>query len=805
MIYDVDLAGERVRVEDPSQNVTTYKRNSLGWLLEENDPDRGNFTYTRDLAGNETLVVNAEKTSVETEYDVLGRPSLRRYERATGESRKVAYTYDEVDASHGAGRGRLTTVQDSSVKPCTDSGGSATIPALSYKYEPRGNVVSTTECTEGDLAVTIGASYDALGRLAATIYPDGEQVDYAYDEGGRLRSVKNTADGVTYVELMGYTLDGDLREVKLGNGTGESFTYTPERRFLSSAKIVEKGGGAVYEATYHHYADGLVKDDTATGPYAFSHGYQYDGQDRLVRVTGSNPEVFAFDRIGNLVKTSAHALTPYPSGPGKRNVHALLSAGPGTSFTYDDAGFLKSATLGGVTRTYAWNELDLLASVSFAGETTSFVYDATGARVQKKTSKGTLYSFSPFYEVTEKAAVRTPVKHYLGGARRVAHREGSGVVGALTFHHQDRLGSVVALTDDKGVAMADSLYQYSAYGVSLGVPAKAKPEHARGFQFTGQRQDVETSPDPGAGLVYLSVRYLDPALARFHAPDSVVPQDTIMGFNRYAYASGNPISRVDPGGNADKDVSPQGAYTAPVSTPNQSIHVGPRPLTPAETDALDAALQQQRALGSYVGAERGGDFFAKLTPDYLSAQFSFGFFSFGFTATHGQAYVNFGLSNGVSSMVNLANGAKAARDAKGGLSSLTAFSRENVGISLTAGRLLNAAPTRQNVENFLGGSGQGVSLGGVYAGIGGALNLQQSGSLTAGELSLSLGTGAGRGSPVTADGSVGYSMLLRDTGEARVVPVNLVFSSGATVPAFMLDPKETPRYISREDIASVFR
>lgn len=77
--------------------------------------------------------------------------------------------------------------------------------------------------------------------------------------------------------------------------------------------------------------------------------------------------------------------------------------------------------------------------------------------------------------------------------------------------------------------------------------------------FTGERVDDET------GLPLLGARYYDPSVGRFLSPDSVVadirrPQT----LNRSAYASNNPVNRIDPSGHVDLAADPA---TAPATPP----------------------------------------------------------------------------------------------------------------------------------------------------------------------------------------------------------------------------------------------
>jgi RHS repeat-associated protein len=61
--------------------------------------------------------------------------------------------------------------------------------------------------------------------------------------------------------------------------------------------------------------------------------------------------------------------------------------------------------------------------------------------------------------------------------------------------------------------------------------------------------------DPETGLQYLNARYYDPELGMFIQPDWFEVTQRGVGTNRYAYSFGDPVNKMDPGGNATTDKS----------------------------------------------------------------------------------------------------------------------------------------------------------------------------------------------------------------------------------------------------------
>lgn len=101
---------------------------------------------------------------------------------------------------------------------------------------------------------------------------------------------------------------------------------------------------------------------------------------------------------------------------------------------------------------------------------------------------------------------------------------------STTSYLRDGVNSGVALTSSGG-SITGNIY-YSPYGDSAESGTGATP-----FQFTGRENDGAT------GLYYYRARYYSPQMGRFISED---PIGLLAGPNFYAYASENPISRLDP-------------------------------------------------------------------------------------------------------------------------------------------------------------------------------------------------------------------------------------------------------------------
>jgi RHS repeat-associated protein len=113
--------------------------------------------------------------------------------------------------------------------------------------------------------------------------------------------------------------------------------------------------------------------------------------------------------------------------------------------------------------------------------------------------------------------------------------------GEKYFYHKNRLGSIVAISNESGKVV--ERYDYDAYGdISIYDESGKKLKTSKlgnAITYTGQRLDSET------GLYYYKNRYYSPKLGRFLTKD---PLGMIDGPNLYAYAIDDPINYIDPMG-----------------------------------------------------------------------------------------------------------------------------------------------------------------------------------------------------------------------------------------------------------------
>jgi len=478
--------------------------------------------YAYDPAGNVVSATDANGKTNQFAYDALNRLTNIAY--ADGSA--VSYAYDS-DGNRAA------------------------------MADPHGTTVYSYDALDRLLAVTnpggkvVGYAYDPAGNRGSLTYPDGKTMVYAYDRLNRLTSATDWLGKTT-----GYTYDpaGNLVQTQYPNRAGTAFGYDPANRLT---QVVNSVFGL--PLLNIQYALDKVGNRTSVSVDGVATAYAYDPLNELLSAQlGPLKTIWAYDPVGNRVKeTSPLGTTAYAYDADDR----LLTAGA-SAFSFDRNGNLVTKTSPGSAFNYAYDAANRLVRATGQGINSSFAYDGDGNRVSQSTAAGT-YAY-----VNDVNAALPVVLTEAGPDGTITCAYGQGLIEEYSrafnyFYHYDGLGSVVALTDAKGIPAAG--YAYDAWGNALlTVPDAAGTRNK--FRFTGE------ALDPGTGLYYLRARYYDPTVSRFISADPFRGRAAMPSTaNRYGYTLGNPIRYKDPTGLA---VEVNFAFI-PTSNAFSTVAIGP--------------------------------------------------------------------------------------------------------------------------------------------------------------------------------------------------------------------------------------
>ncbi len=225
-----------------------------------------------------------------------------------------------------------------------------------YGYTPGGRIASYTNRR----GVTASYSYDAVGRLTAASYSNGEPgLSVGYDDQARTVTLANGSDTV----VLGFDEAGRLLS-EASAFAGRAVQYGFDGSGLRQGVSID----GVPFASYSYTGGELT--GVAAGALGF--GFEYDGLGRrsaLVYPSGVRTE-YTFDTLSFLTRIKASL--------GGSVLDEVL-------YTHDLAGNRTGKTMPGLAESYGYDVLDRLVLAERAGgESLGFGYDAVGNRLEEE-------------------------------------------------------------------------------------------------------------------------------------------------------------------------------------------------------------------------------------------------------------------------------------------------------------------------------------------------------------------------------------------------------------------------------------
>ena len=354
---------------------TTSTLDKRGLPTSQTDPNGNTTTYAYDEAGHVTLTtaptVNTEingGTPVATHpmtvvgYDTFGAP----VETSDPDGNVTVVGYD------AAGRANSLTLP-----AYTPPGSSTPLTSVSSRtFDAVGNVLTSTDAANN----TTTNTYDQLGRLVATTYPN------------------------TGVAHRSYDLDNDVLSVTDPTGAQTKATYDYLGRQITTTEIVRQSSASNITNLAYNTPGGWLTSSTSPGSVVSSYTYDALGEPLTVADTVGNTSRYTYDGLGRTTKVTApdstYTTATYDALNHTTGVAYYSAAGAvlaTQSATYDADGAVTTATdPRGNTSTFRYDATGLLTSqtqpvATGTSMTTSFGYDAVGNRTRYTDGRGNAF------------------------------------------------------------------------------------------------------------------------------------------------------------------------------------------------------------------------------------------------------------------------------------------------------------------------------------------------------------------------------------------------------------------------------
>lgn len=568
--YEYRADDLRTAVIDSQGNRRTYTYDGIGRIIEMNDPNMGVVQYSYDEAGNVVERTDAAGQVIRYTYDGANRKLTEDHldeempyslgyaydpELPLDEDNRpdIAYFYDDAVEALSLGDGRTDTAAN-------------TLGQLSYiwdqagehhsSYDERGRLVWTVRSIRDPRSELLHSyqtrmEYDAMDRVTAVHYPDGDSVSYAYNERNFAERIgAGPAGDPSISDLLratAYAPNGQRITAAYGSGVSAVFGHDSRKR-LTSIRALDAARQVLLDYTYEYDNNSNITriNDVRPGdvipegsPRRNHQGFAYDDMGRLITAQygfgvlpaslGNAGRIdYRYDRLGNLLTqesdiddrdgrfsrvhlgTLAYGGNAGTSGRDGRapgddpGPHAVTFQDDGVftrGFTYDDNGSMTG--IGDLELT--WNFAHQLVAAENDTMRAEYVYDYSGDRVLKtvyaKDEDGAIYPIptavvqyvAKYFEVREG---EQPVKYVYDGDNRLARvlgtlDPGSDRVQRLRFAPGWNLTAIGVEADDTAVQLGIGINEaiIAAYAWDAG---------------TGEYNEVdETTPLPGGTVLWV--------------------------------------------------------------------------------------------------------------------------------------------------------------------------------------------------------------------------------------------------------------------------------------------------------------
>jgi RHS repeat-associated protein len=577
------------RITDPFGRHWVFKYTSQEQLAEIKNPRGESYAFARDDAGRIVEERTFDGRVLRYAYHASGR--VARVELPDGSHRSFSYDRSGRLLRDEASDGSVIALERDQVGRLVGAvlaeGGREI--ATRFERDAAGRVTAERQGSR-----VVRFAYDAVGRRAERVMPDGVTTRYAYDAEGDLIGL--IQDGKAYLVER----DAAGREVRRRDEAGR---VSIESRWDAADQLVEQrvttpGQGVPQVLVQRQWqldrGGGPSRvDDLHRGSATF--GYDRAGRLREVR-RGDRREAFEYDDAGSLV-----AMLDELGGPGEAweiGAGNRVARAGGIGYGYDACGrrTRRTGAAPADVTAYAWDCRDLLREVRLPdGSRVRMTYDALGRRIAKEVQAPGAASAHTVEFVWDGDVIAADIRPDRG-TRTFVHAPGSFVPvlqverGEVFAYVTDALGTAMELVDQGGQLVWSA--SYAAWGKLTEAKESApagRRQASSPFRWLGHYADEET------GLAGTRYRWYDAEVGRWLSPD---PLGVEGGLELFGF-DGVPTIDVDPFGlsaaHQKKNVGVRHNSRKEAKEAAAHAHGGkPRPTPPKSDKAKRKAYDEQQ-------------------------------------------------------------------------------------------------------------------------------------------------------------------------------------------------------------------
>jgi RHS repeat-associated protein len=561
--FGYDAFGSLLTVVDSSTPANTLLSASYAYGIEafqvsSTDADLGKWTRVYDALGELTSYQDAKTQNFSFLYDALSRPTRRTEPDLT-----TIWNWGTSAALFNLGQ--LASVTATST-PGTYS--------ETYGYDSKTRLSTTTIAVPGDTSYTFTQTYNATTGLLDTLkYPVSTasyqlKLQYSYTNGilQHITDITPGGPGSTYWVANSMNPRGQILQETLGNGVIVNHAFDAVNSFVQNIQAGFGGGSAFQNNTYLFDVVGNLTQRQDNNIPAVTENVFPDSLYRVDHTVGDTNTQFTYDSIGRISSWALNGgpavpkdyTTPQPGCtyyPDHAQPHAVRKAtigGNAQGFCYDANGNLTLITYPGVSSVnIAWTSFNKLNSASNSANSSQFFYGADHQRYKQLASYGgvvenTIYVGGLLEKMSNSSG--TAYRHYIpAGNNTIVYTRSSTGTNSTYYLTKDHLGSSAVITDQNGTSLVKEKFS------AMGFNENSAPEQAL---IAGVSRHGFSGHEGLATFFWVNMdgRVYVPNGGMFISADPYVPDPTdTQSFNRYGYASNNPLSRVDPTGFDDND------------------------------------------------------------------------------------------------------------------------------------------------------------------------------------------------------------------------------------------------------------